>query len=264
VKNKGNEDSSPGKGPMDDRGVRLGRYVLFGLCVAAAIYRWFGPESVTKRLDWQFLLLVVAAGSMLLLPYLSKVTFGKGRSLTFGQRDRNAVRKFGVGGKPSADGKKGAIPRAIAAKFGGAIERSVSAKAIEETEAEALKKNLEAAASDDPQKRQWGGKEEENGYRLGARVDQIEDSPDWFSLELKVAFIEKGAAAGEKVRFHLHPTFRKAEADVPIEEGEATLHLVAWGAFTAGAEVFDAKGQQLATLELDLSKLPSAPKAFRE
>jgi len=49
-----------------------------------------------------------------------------------------------------------------------------------------------------------------------------------------------------------------------IEDGGATLHLVAWGAFTVGAEVLDDQEKQLATLELDLSTLPDVPSDFRE
>jgi hypothetical protein len=259
------EDLIPGKGPLDDYGVRTGRYLLAAILVAAAVGRCFAPQEVANRLDWQFVLIIVAAGALLLLPYLSKVTFGKGGgSLTFGTAsDRKAVETYGVGGKKSGTGTRSLLPRKIAEPLRELIEKVTSAKIAGPDETRALEK-LDAVASDDPQKGQWGGKQEWDNYRLSANVTRIQDSPDLFSLELKVTYLGKNHGLGKRVRFHLHPTFRKSEVDVPIDNDEATLHLVAWGAFTVGVEVFDQGGERITTLELDLSTLPDVPREFRD
>jgi hypothetical protein len=48
----------------------VGGYVLGGLSVAAAIGRCFAPDKYAKQLDWQFVLLIVAAGVLLFTPVL--------------------------------------------------------------------------------------------------------------------------------------------------------------------------------------------------
>jgi hypothetical protein len=265
-KNDKDEDATPGKGPMDDSGVCWGRYVLAGLCIAAAVARCFVSESMSKRLDWQFVLLMAAAGAMLLLPYLSKVKFSEGGfewSLS-APKVRKAIGKFGVGGKKSGDDGKSLLSERVTSMLGRMMHTVASMDQVVGSEKEEFTEIAASVSSNDPQKGQWGGHEEANGYRLGARVDRIEHGPDWFRLELTVARIDKSAARGKRVCFHLHPTFLKTETEVPIEEDEATLNLVAWGAFTVGAEVFDAQNERIATLELDLSKLADAPREFRE
>jgi hypothetical protein len=265
-KNDEDEDVSIGGGPLDDTGVRWGRYVLASMCIAAALARGLS-DSMSKRLDWQFVLLIAAAGAMLLLPYLSKVKFSKGSfewSLS-APKVRKAIGEFGVGGKKGADGDKSFLPERVTSMLGRMVRTVASADQIAESEKEAFTEIAASISSDDPQKGQWGGQEEASGYRLGARVDRITThSPDWFRLQLAVARIDKNAAQGKRVCFHLHPTFLKTKTEVPIEKDEGTLDLVAWGAFTVGAEVFDAQNKRIATLELDLSKLATAPKQFRE
>ena len=72
-----------------------------------------------------------------------------------------------------------------------------------------------------------------------------------------------GTPGGDKVVFHLHPSFRRAEDTLPLIKGSASLELVAWGAFTVGAEVLDRSAQQITKLELDLATLADAPDTFR-
>src|SRR6516165_2054781 len=65
-----------------------------------------------------------------------------------------------------------------------------------------------------------------------------------------------------KVRFYLHPTFQRSERDATVgQDGTVSLDLVAWGAFTMGAEV--TRGHEVTRLELDLATdVPGAPGEF--
>lgn len=63
-----------------------------------------------------------------------------------------------------------------------------------------------------------------------------------------------------RVKFHLHSSFDPAVETVAVEDGQATLTLHAYGAFTVGAETDGGRTH----LELDLAALPQAPKYFRE
>jgi len=216
------------QGAAADRVVRQGRVVLSGLFILGAALRAWHPWGVV--VDWQTLLFLVAAAIVLMLPFLSKIGFGKdGGALEFGTpADKAAVEKFGVGGK---------------------------------TEAGDLLAGSSTAA--DPQKGRWGGQSVAGAYALTARVDPIANSPEWFRVRLSVREREAGNGGGERARFHLHPSFRRTDATARFNEDVAELDLVAWGAFTVGAEVLDAQGSRIAELELDLAALEDAPDKFR-
>lgn len=112
------------------------------------------------------------------------------------------------------------------------------------------------ADPNDPHRGRFGGRSERDGYTLTASVDPLGD--DWFDLGLRVA--GTGRREIGEVEFHLHPTFDPPIRRVSARTGAATLQLDAWGAFTVGAVVLDT----LTQLELDLSTVRGAPKAFRE
>lgn len=61
------------------------------------------------------------------------------------------------------------------------------------------------------------------------------------------------------VKFHLHPTFRPPVREVDVVDGQATLRLTAFGAFTVGVETDGGSN----SLELDLALDPSFPELFR-
>lgn len=110
---------------------------------------------------------------------------------------------------------------------------------------------------DDPQKGQWGGKPERNGWRLGAQVEAVE--PGWFKTVLEVSSADGSKTLTEPVEFFLHDSFPKAKRIVrPQSNGKAKLELHSYGAFTVGVRLRDGT-----ELELDLSKLDGAPKLFR-
>lgn len=113
---------------------------------------------------------------------------------------------------------------------------------------------------DDPQKGRWGGSPVRGDRLLEAEVERSEASANIFRVVLRVLSRKPSNPLEGTVRFHLHPTFQNPEVDVPVIAGIAQLTLLAWGAFTVGAEA-DATET---TLELDLSELPDAPREFKE
>ncbi len=120
------------------------------------------------------------------------------------------------------------------------------------------RRRVETAASvdpADPQKGRWGGEPSRNGRVITASVRQL--SPDFFELTLDVHATGQRPLEGN-VEFHLHPTFEKPVRNVPVVDGRATLKLVCWGAFTAGAVADNGE----TTLEIDLAADNTFPPTF--
>jgi cellulose biosynthesis protein BcsQ len=115
------------------------------------------------------------------------------------------------------------------------------------------------ARADDPQFGLWGRKAERNKRVLSARVRAMEDA-DWFRVDLSVQPANGGPSLRGPVRFHLHPSIKRHVRDVDPDGGAAKLSVLAYGAFTVGAEADGGK----TVLELDLAALPRAPRAFLE
>jgi hypothetical protein len=111
----------------------------------------------------------------------------------------------------------------------------------------------------DPQKNQWGGEPVRNGRQLSAEVERLDEK--WFRVVLRVTATAEGAPLVNRVRFHLHDTFRRSIVTREPKSGVAEISRIAWGAFTVGAEV---ENEPDSYLELDLSKLKGAPRQFRE
>lgn len=111
---------------------------------------------------------------------------------------------------------------------------------------------------DDPQKGQWGGLSESNGRKLTATIKESRFASGYFDIDLFVESTLRSHPLKERVKFHLHPTFRNSTPEVTPENGRAVLSLIAWGAFTVGAELEDGT-----VLELDLSELTNAPEVFK-
>lgn len=109
---------------------------------------------------------------------------------------------------------------------------------------------------DDPQKGRWGGQSRRFGRELRASGREL--SPGWFEIELVVATLNDPPLTGS-VQFHLHPTFAKPTVAVEVKDGQATLRLMTYGAFTVGAVADDGR----TALELDLSGVEHLPAEFR-
>lgn len=111
---------------------------------------------------------------------------------------------------------------------------------------------------DDPLKGLFGGASVASGYRLSADVRRS-GVPSFFSVKLMVTKIG-GAVTAKEVEFFLHPTFpRNRVKKKTNKQGNATLPVLAWGAFTVGVELDTGT-----RLELDLSEVEDAPQVFRD
>jgi hypothetical protein len=118
------------------------------------------------------------------------------------------------------------------------------------------REKLQAAAEDpaDPQKGKWGGKpiDEAAHRKLTARIGNLPNENYFRRVVLRV---ESTDAANfpltDNVRFHLHPTFARPVIEVKPQDNAAEVSLVAYGAFTVGAETDGGNTR----LELDLAEL---------
>lgn len=124
--------------------------------------------------------------------------------------------------------------------------------------------SAEAAArpEDDPNKGQFGGASEVDGYRLRARFRVYDDAKAWVRVALTVE-APAGEPAPQSVTWFLHPTFEDAVQKSAFRGRRASLSVIAWGAFTVGARVLR-PGAAPVALELDLASLPTAPAGFRD
>jgi hypothetical protein len=110
----------------------------------------------------------------------------------------------------------------------------------------------------DPLKGLFGGKDLAGGYLLTATVRRS-SVPNFFSVKLLVAKTGTGETAKE-AEFFLHPTFPRNRVRKKMNKYDnATLPVLAWGAFTVGVELDTG-----VKLELDLAEVEGAPKVFKE
>lgn len=109
----------------------------------------------------------------------------------------------------------------------------------------------------DPQKGQWGGRPEHDGWRLSAKVTTLSD--DWYKILLTVEPVSARKTLHGPVAFHLHDSFLEPVRTVVAKRGKAMLEVSAYGAFTVGVHI-----EETGTLlELDLAEVQSAPPRFR-
>lgn len=111
---------------------------------------------------------------------------------------------------------------------------------------------------DDPNRGQFGGQSERNGYRISATVAPSRGLRGFFDVEMRVHSTNHQRPLKDSVTFYLHPTFGDPQQIVRPVEGVARLSVKAWGAFTVGAAIGDVR------LELDLARVEGVPKEFAE
>jgi hypothetical protein len=116
-----------------------------------------------------------------------------------------------------------------------------------------------APDANDPNKGQFGGRAEGGERRLTATVARDQEKPDWFDITLTLATTDPARPLPSQVTFHLHPSFRHPVHTIATALGVAQLNVRAYGAFTVGVEVPDAKPSRL---ELDLALLPGVDPQF--
>lgn len=105
----------------------------------------------------------------------------------------------------------------------------------------------------DPQKGKWGGSpvDKKTHRKLLVTVEPISNNDYLRRVILRV----ESTAPSEypltsDVTFHLHPTFNKPVVTVKPQNNAAEIKLVAWGAFTVGAETDNGETK----LEFDMAK----------
>ena len=109
----------------------------------------------------------------------------------------------------------------------------------------------------DPNKGDFGGSRERDGFRLGAQVTPVPQSTEYFLIH---AWVEPAAAVPCAMAPRSCFTFTQASRNpwcVTAAAGAASIDRLGWGAFTIGVEVEGVR------LELDLHRNPSAPPLFR-
>lgn len=116
-----------------------------------------------------------------------------------------------------------------------------------------------AASSADPNKNKFGGSAVANGRVLRATIQPSESQAGLYRISLTVTSTVNTNPLMGFVVFHIHPTFRQHEVTRPVENGVASLTLVAWGAFTVGAVADNGATR----LELDLANHPDATADFK-
>jgi hypothetical protein len=118
---------------------------------------------------------------------------------------------------------------------------------------------------DDAQKGRWGGKPRDKDRELFVEtIKPLTGDPDNYSIPLGVRSTNPaGRQLGPgKVRFHIHNSFVPDIIEADVIDGVARITLVAYGAFTVGAETCDSPP---VVLELDLAAPEvDAPKKFKD
>lgn len=114
--------------------------------------------------------------------------------------------------------------------------------------------------NNDHQKGKWGGNLESNGRKVSADVRPTTYNKELFVISLQVISTDPNKPLKDKVIFHLHDSFVHPDRIIEVNNGIASLELVAWGSFTVGIECDDGETH----LEIDLAQLSDAPKEFRE
>ena len=118
-------------------------------------------------------------------------------------------------------------------------------------------KSKKELLAEDCLKGRFGGKTENEGWKITAKVDSV--SEKWCRVELAVT-PPPGNKDATHVTFFLPPPFIPSVVIVPLVSGSATLVRESYGAFTVGVEC----GANSIPLELDLADHTLAPADWRD
>jgi len=115
--------------------------------------------------------------------------------------------------------------------------------------------------TDDPQRGRWGGQREAGHRRITVgSIRPLDSDPENYRILLEVCSTDpERHPLGGKVTFHLHDTFSPDVEEVSVRNGAARLTLVAYGAFTVGAETDDGVRLELNLADADVD----APREFK-
>lgn len=123
--------------------------------------------------------------------------------------------------------------------------------------APALKRDV--TVRDDPNKGRFGGQASAGGFTLRATFRSV--TPNCIDILLEVE-ADAGVTLGphDRAEIFLHDSFHPDHVDAPFNGRVAELSRLSYGGFTAGVWI----PSHQVELELDLSRLRSAPRAIRE
>lgn len=153
-----------------------------------------------------------------------------------------------------------AVPRSAA----GPAEMEIASARAAERPSDGLEASMVTPGSfpDDPWRGQFGGKNSDGRVELVATVSELTTLAGLYQVEIRLRGIDstaRAALANHPARIYLHPTFPDPIRTVSFDmSGELRLPLVAYGAFTVGAQF-----ERDSRLELNLAALPDVPEQFR-
>jgi hypothetical protein len=111
---------------------------------------------------------------------------------------------------------------------------------------------------DDPNKGLFGGESTRDGLTMKVAFPPNQKDQGWVRFTLSVEAVSANRPLQGDVVFFLHPSFNEPKVVIPAANNRAEYTDLAWGAFTAGAEVGTTR------LELDLAEAPDAPSPFKD
>lgn len=236
---------------MNDKGIQLLSYAIFIAAIALIILNEFIHPLGQYTLE---LLLVAIAAS--LLPRIKTIVIGSNK-LELVEKELKEVRQIAEAGTAASElgvAKAGyAVGKQTLGGLTGRKEKDLtSVVGMNESRNESV---LDAT---DPQKGKWGGSPVVKDRRLTAKIERVPGSNELHKITVEVTSMNPKNPLQGEVTFHLHPTFSRDAIVKPVKGGKAELVLVAWGAFTIGAEADGGK----TGLELDLTAVPGASEDF--
>jgi hypothetical protein len=236
--------------------------ILGGATLIAGLLRIIGPSEMVARLDSTTLTYFAVAGALLMLRSIKSLSFGDYKlelkdlkekteeALEEAKTAASMARQSGqaANAQPSAPASTESSTSGLEAAGSKSV---VDALAVWEREPGMVK--------DDPWKRCFGEKRENNDRRLSAEVMPVAGEEGWYRIRLWVASTSEVKPLKGKVRFFIHPSFGAAKPFVDVVGGIAELRLKAWGAFTVGALADEGETE----LEYDLELDTDFPRQFR-
>lgn len=239
----------------NDSVVKQGLLVLALLAFIGAGFRVFGSqEDILKRLDEKTLLYISVSAILLRFREVTTFKFGD-NEVEFEKRLAAVKTELKEDLDKSTQNIEKELNRSkVATEVAIDEAKYTCGRGSELPEQEHLlfEEIIESGnRKDDPWKGQFGGESQNKSLKLIASVTSAGDSCEYFYVKLRVQSTNQSnyQLAG-KVKFYLHPTFKKSQVIVPVINGIAEINLRAWGAFTVGVITEDR-----IKLELDLAEL---------
>jgi hypothetical protein len=236
--------------------------ILGASTLLAGLLRIIGPSEMVARLDSTTLTYFAVAGALLMLRSIKSLSFGdyKLEIKDLREKAEEALEEA----KTAASMARQSGQAANATPAGPARADSPNRG----MEAPGSKSNIDALAvwdrepgevKDDPWKRCFGEKRENNDRQLSAEVTPVAGEEGWYRIRLWVTSTSETKPLKGKVRFFIHPSFGASKPFVDVVGGIAELRLKAWGAFTVGVLADEGQTQ----LEYDLELDTDFPRQFR-